>query len=192
MLDARWVRENIDAVRKALADRRGVWDMDAFLALDEERRELIAKVETRQARRNEASKEIGALMKAGERETAEARKDEVRCINEEIAQWDRHLAEAEASLNHLLLTIPNIPDASVPTGCDETENVEVHRWGTPRTFDFEPKAHWDLGPALGIIDFERAVKLAGSRFYLLGGMGARLERALISFMLDTHTSRGYK
>jgi seryl-tRNA synthetase len=192
MLDARWVRENIDAVKQAMANRNATWDFDRFLALDEERRELISKVETRQARRNEASKEIGALMKAGQGEEAEARKDEVRRINDEIAEWDRHRDEVDAALREMLLTIPNVPDASVPVGPDETANVEIRRWGTPRRFDFEAKAHWDLGPALGIIDFERAVKMAGSRFYLLGGMGARLERALISFMLDTHTSRGYK
>jgi seryl-tRNA synthetase len=192
MLDARWVRENLDAVKQAMANRNAAWDFDRFLALDEERRELIAKVETRQARRNEASKEIGALMKAGQRDEAEALKAEVRAINDEIAGWDAHRGEVDDALRDMLLTIPNIPDASVPVGCDEKENREVRRWGEPRRFDFEAKAHWDLGPRLGIIDFERAVKLAGSRFYLLGGMGARLERALISFMLDEHTSRGYK
>ena len=192
MLDARWVRDNIDVVKDALAKRRGSWDLDRFLALDEERRELISKVESRQARRNEASKAIGALMKDGKRDEAEASKEEVRAINAEIEEWDRHLKEVDAKLRGLMLTIPNMPDASVPSGCDESENVEVRNWGTPTEFDFEAKAHWDLGPALGIIDFERAVKLAGSRFYLLGGKGARLERALISFMLDQHTSRGYK
>jgi seryl-tRNA synthetase len=192
MLDARWVRENIDAVREAMANRGASWDFDRFLALDEERRELIGKVEVRQARRNEASKEIGALMKAGQRDEAEARKEEVRLINDEIAEWDRHRDEVDARLREMLLTIPNVPEASVPVGKDETENVEVRRWGTPPTFDFEPKAHWDLGPELGIIDFERAVKLAKSRFVLLGGLGARLERALINFMLDVHAETGYK
>jgi seryl-tRNA synthetase len=192
MLDARWVRDNIDVVKAALANRHASWDVDRFLALDEERRELIAKVETRQARRNELSKEIGALMKSGQAETAEARKEEVRLINDEIAEWDRHRDEVDASLREMLLTIPNIPDASAPVGCDEKENREVRRWGTPPTFDFEPKAHWDLGPALGIIDFERAVKLAKSRFVLLGGLGARLNRALINFMLDEHTAHGLK
>ncbi|HEY3317614.1 MAG TPA: serine--tRNA ligase [Coriobacteriia bacterium] len=192
MLDARWVRENIDVVREAMANRGASWDFDRFLALDEERRELIAKVETRQARRNELSKEIGALMKAGSRDEAEARKEEVRIVNDEIAEWDRHRDEVDARLREMLLTVPNVPDASVPVGKDETENVETYRWGTAPAFEFEPKAHWDLGPALGIIDFERAVKLAKSRFVLLGGLGARLERALINFMLDEHTSHGYK
>jgi seryl-tRNA synthetase len=192
VLDARWVRENIDVVREAMANRGASWDFDRFLALDEERRELIAKVETRQARRNELSKEIGALMKAGSRDEAEARKEEVRIVNDEIAEWDRHRDEVDARLREMLLTVPNVPDASVPVGKDETENVETYRWGTAPAFEFEPKAHWDLGPALGIIDFERAVKLAKSRFVLLGGLGARLERALINFMLDEHTSHGYK
>ncbi len=192
MLDARWVRDNLDAVKQAMADRNASWDFDRFLALDEERRELIAKVETRQARRNELSKAIGELMKTGRRDEAEASKDEVRIINDEIAEWDRHRDEVDARLREMLLTIPNVPDASVPVGPDESGNVETHRWGTPPKFDFEPKAHWDLGPALGIIDFERAVKLAKSRFVLLGGLGARLERALINFMLDEHTAHGYK
>jgi seryl-tRNA synthetase len=192
MLDARCVRENLDAVRQAMAERGADWDFDGFLAVDTERRELIGKVETRQARRNEASKEIGELVKAGEADGADQRKEEVRRINEEIAEWDRHLFEADEKLRLLLLTIPNIPDASVPRGCDENENVEVRRVGKPPKFAFVPKAHWDLGPELGIIDFERAVKLAKSRFVLLAGAGARLERALINFMLDTHIERGYK
>jgi seryl-tRNA synthetase len=192
MLDARYVRDNLDTVRQAMASRHAEWDFDGFVALDEERRELIGNVEQRQARRNEASKQVGALMKDGKRGEAETLKEEGRSLNDQIAEFDRALADVEDRLSYLMLTIPNPPDASVPVGADETENVEVRRWGTPPTFDFEPKAHWDLGPDLGIIDFERAVKLAKSRFVLLGGAGARLERALINFMLDTHTSRGFK
>jgi len=192
MLDARWVRENVDAVREAMANRHSTWDVDAFLQLDEERRRLIAEVETLQARRNESSKTIGALMQAGDLAKADAAKAEVRSINERIAALEELLETAETDSRQLLLTIPNIPDASVPLGADENENVEVRRWGTPRKFDFEPQAHWDLGPALGIIDFERAVKLAESRFVLLGGMGARLNRALVNFMLDTHAEAGFK
>jgi seryl-tRNA synthetase len=192
MLDARFVRENIEAVRGAMASRGADWDFDAFLALDAERRELIGKVEVRQQRRNEASKQVGELMKAGDREAGETLKAEVRGINEEIAGWDTRLTEVDAAVRELLLTIPNMPHESVPLGKDESENPEIRRWGTPREFDFEPKAHWDLGPELGIIDFERAVKLAKSRFVLLGGLGARLERSLINLMLDTQTARGYK
>ncbi|MDP2182072.1 MAG: serine--tRNA ligase [Actinomycetota bacterium] len=191
MLDAKFVRENLDAVREALAARGSSWDIEAFARLDEERRELIQVVEGLQARRNEASKQIGALMKDGKREEAEVAKESVREVNDEIAQHDAHLEHVEADVRQLLMTVPNIPDASVPVGPDETANVEVRRWGTPREFDFEPVPHWDLGPALGAIDFDRGVKLAKSRFIVLGGMGAKLNRALINFMLDTHSSRGY-
>ncbi len=192
MLDARFVRENPDAVRAAMANRNASWDVDAFLALDEERRRLIGEVEALQATRNEASKAIGALMKDGKRDEAEVAKAAVREVNDAISALEGSMADVDAKVRELLMTAPNIPDASVPVGASEDENVEVRRWGTPRTFDFEPKAHWDLGPALGIIDFERAVKLAKSRFVLLGGAGAKLERALINFMLDTHADAGYK
>ena len=191
MLDAKYVRENLDAVRTALEHRNATWDLDAFVSLDEERRALIVEVEGRQARRNEASKAIGGLMKDGRRDEAEALKAEVRDLNDEIAARDERLDQIDAQVRELLLTVPNLPDASVPSGADETENVEVRRWGTPREFDFEPVAHWDLGPHLGVIDFERGVKLAKSRFVVLGRDGARLNRALINFMLDTHASRGY-
>ncbi len=192
MLDARFVRDEPDAVRAAMSARGASWDTDAFLALDEKRRALIAEVETRQARRNEASKAIGELMKDGKAGEAEAAKDGVRLVNDEIAGFEAEMGEIDAEVRDLLMTAPNLPDASVPVGADETENVEVRRWGTPREFGFEPKAHWDLGPELGIIDFERAVKLAKSRFVLMAGAGARLERALINLMVDTQASRGYK
>lgn len=191
MLDARFVRENLDLVRASVENRRGMWDFERFMALDEERRRLIGEVESRQARRNEVSKEIGALMQAGERDAAEKRKEEVRVVNEEIAVDEELLGTVDADVRELLLTLPNIPHESAPVGADETENVEVRRWGTPPAFGFEPKAHWDLGPELGVIDFERGVKLAKSRFVVLGRDGARLSRALINFMLDTHGTRGY-
>ena len=192
MLDARFVRENIDAVRKAMSDRAAAWSVDAFVELDEERRRLIARTEERQARRNELSKQVGALMKEGRRDEAESLKAQVRTVNDEIETDSGVLDEVEQDVRDLLLTAPNLPDASVPLGADETENVEVRRWGEPPAFAFEPKSHWDLGPELGIIDFERGVKLAKSRFVLLGGLGARLERSVINFMLDTHTARGFK
>jgi len=191
MLDARFVRDNLDAVKQAMSNRRYEWDFDSFSRLDEERRELIQQVESLQARRNEASKQIGELMKSGKRDEAEARKAEVREVNEGISAIDAHLAQVDESVREMLLTIPNVPDESVPVGADESENVEVSRWGTPREFGFEPKAHWDLGPELGVIDFEAGVKLAKSRFVVLGKWGARLNRALINFMLDTHAARGY-
>jgi seryl-tRNA synthetase len=192
MLDARFVRENIDAVRVAMEHRGSPWSVDVFIELDEERRGLIAKTEVRQARRNELSKAIGELMQAGRADEAAAMKDEVRAVNEGIAADSAVLDQVEQDVLDLLMTAPNLPDASVPVGEDETGNVEVRRWGTPRVFDFEPQAHWDLGPALGIIDFERAVKIAKSRFVLMAGLGARLERSLINLFLDSHTARGYK
>ena len=192
MLDARLVRENSDAIRAAMANRNSRWDIDAFLALDEERRRLIGEVEGLQAQRNESSKAIGVLMQAGKRDEAEAAKEEVRRVNDRITALDAEREVVEADTRDLLLTGPNPPHESVPVGADETENVEIRRWGTPPEFDFAAQAHWDLGPALGILDFDRAVKLAGSRFVLLGGMGAKLNRALISFMLDTHAEAGYK
>ncbi len=192
MLDARFVRDNPDAVRSAMKARNSTWDTDEFLALDEKRRESIAETEALQAQRNESSKAIGALMRDGRADEAEGAKEHVRQINERIAALDGQLETVDAAVRELLMTAPNLPDASVPVGCDENDNVEVRRWGTPRSFDHEPKAHWDLGPDLGIIDFERGVKLAKSRFVLLGGMGARLERALINFMLDTHGAAGYR
>ncbi|MEN6430566.1 MAG: serine--tRNA ligase, partial [Coriobacteriales bacterium] len=146
MLDARFVRENVDAVRTALANRRATWDVDRFVALDEERRALIGQVESLQARRNELSKQIGGLMKSGDREGAERRKDDVRVINEEIASLEGRMDAVDTEVREMLLRIPNIPDDSVPVGADETANVEIRRWGTPPAFDFEPKPHWDLGP----------------------------------------------
>ena len=192
MLDARFVRDNVDVVRTAMSDRGAAWPVDSFLEMDEERRRLIARTEVRQARRNELSKAIGELMKAGKAAEAAAMKDEVRLVNDEIAADAALLEQVEADVSDLLMTVPNLPHPSVPKGTDETGNVEVRRWGTPRTFGFAPQAHWDLGPALGILDFERAVKLAKSRFVLMGGLGARLERSVINLFLDSHTARGYK
>ncbi|PKQ29651.1 MAG: serine--tRNA ligase [Actinobacteria bacterium HGW-Actinobacteria-10] len=191
MLDARFVRENADAVRKAMADRNAAWDIEGFFALDALRRELIGKVEKLQARRNEASKQIGQVMKEARPDVAESLKEEVRSINAEVAVLEEQSSAVDAQVRELLVTAPNLPDASVPVGGSEDDNVEVRRWGTPRQFDFEAKAHWDLGPEAGVIDFERGVKLAKSRFVVLGNDGARLNRALINFMLDTHGQRGY-
>ena len=195
MLDAKFVRENGDAVAAAMAHRNAPWDASRFAQLDETRRVAITREEALQAERNAASKQIGQMMAAGQREEAEVAKERVREVNEELETIGRERDEADSALRDLLLSVPNLPDASVPVGADVAENVEARRWGTPRDFGadgFDPKAHWDLGTDLDIIDFERGVKLAASRFYLLGGAGARLERALINFMVDTHTSRGYK
>lgn len=192
MLDIKFARENTDAVKDAMLSRGFEWDSDAFLAQEAKRRTLIAEVEQLKAQRNSASKEIGELMKAGKKDEAEAAKEEVRGWGEQIESLDAELASVEDALNLEMLSIPNPPSETTPRGASEDDNVEVRRWGTPTEFDFEPKAHWDLGPDLGIIDFERAVKIAKSRFILLGGLGATLERAIINFMADTHISRGYK
>jgi seryl-tRNA synthetase len=192
MLDARFVRENPQAVRDAMSARGSAWDVEAFLTLDEERRRLIGETEALQAERNEASKRIGTMMQAGDKSEAEAAKESVRRINERITGMEAQLGAVAMDTNDLLMSAPNLPDESCPIGADESGNVEVRRWGTPPEFGFEHKAHWDLGPELGIIDFERAVKLAESRFVLLGGMGARLNRALINFMLDTQGAAGYR
>ncbi|MDR0515147.1 MAG: serine--tRNA ligase [Coriobacteriaceae bacterium] len=192
MLDARFVRENLEAVGKAMKDRNAPWDAARFLELDEVRRETIADEESLQASRNALSKDIGQMMAAGEKAQAEEAKEKVRAINEMLVRVGQERSDAERFLDELLLNIPNMPADTTPVGADENDNPEIRRWGEPPVFDFEPKAHWDLGPELGIIDFERAVKLAKSRFILLGGLGARLERAIINFMLDTHLGRGYK
>ncbi len=192
MLDIKFVRDNLAAVEEAMRNRNTSFDTQAFLDLDSRRREAIQQEESLQAERNSTSKQIGQLMKEGKQAEAEAAKERVRVINDELDRAAEAREAADTGLRDLLMHIPNMPDASTPVGKDEDDNPEVRRWGTPRTFDFTDKAHWDLGPDLGIIDFERGVKLAESRFYVLGGAGARLERALISFMLDQHTSRGYK
>lgn len=195
MLDLRFVRDNQEAVAEAMKNRHASWDAARFSELDETRRVAIAQEEALQADRNAASKSIGAMMAAGQTDEAEAAKGRVRSINDEIAAIGAQREQVDAQLRDLLLRTPNIPADSTPVGDDEDDNPEVRRWGAPRDFStegFAAKPHWDLGPDLGIIDFERGVKLAESRFYLLGGLGARLERSLINFMADTHASRGYK
>lgn len=192
MLDIRFVRENQEAVAEAMGNRHASWDASRFSELDGSRRAAIAEEESLQAERNAVSKSIGKMMAEGRADEAEAAKERVRAINDGIAAVAKRRETADKALHDLLLATPNMPDASTPIGDDENDNPEVRRWGTPPEFEFEMKPHWDLGPDLGIIDFERAVKLASSRFVLLGGLGARLERALINFMADTHTSRGYK
>ena len=193
MLDIKFVRENPDLVDKSCESRQNAhWDREKFFELDEERRSVIAEVESLQAERNAVSKQIGLLMCEGKKEEAEAAKEQVAANKDRIAELDQRRGEVEEELTALVAAIPNIPDASVPYGKDDSDNPEVRKWGEPTQFDFEPKAHWDLGPELGMIDFDRGVKLAGTRFYLLGGMGARMERALINFMIDTHNQAGFK
>ena len=196
MLDIKFVRENPDVVDKACESRQNAhWDREKFFELDEERRSVISEVEKLQAERNSVSKQIGQLMREGKKDEAEAAKARVAANKDRIASLDDRRNEVEAALFDLVSRIPNIPHESVPYGKDDSDNPEVRRWGTPRDFSadgFEPKAHWDLGPATGMIDFDRGVKVAGTRFYVLGGMGARMERALISFMVDMHVKAGFK
>ena len=194
MLDIRFVREHLDEVATAMKNRNHSWDSEYFQELDESRRSVIGREEELLNQRNVLSKSIGKLMGEGKKEEAEAAKAQVTELKDRIAQLSAKRAEVEDKLNDLLMGTPNMPADSTPVGKDENDNPEVRRWGTPRDFEaegIEMKPHWDLGADLGIID-ERAVKLAGSRFVLLGGLGARLERALINFMADTHASRGYK
>ena len=193
MLDLNFVRENLEKVRSKLEARGfSTSALDDFVRLDAERRRVIAESDGINARRNAASREIGALMKEGRSEEADTRRQEVGQLKDKIAELDRARDEAEARMNELLTTLPNIPHESVPVGADETANVEVRRWGTAPLYDFEPKDHVDLGTALGILDLERASKMAVARFAILRAAGARLERALINFMLDLHTrEHGY-
>jgi seryl-tRNA synthetase len=194
MLDLNYVRENIETVRAALEKRGMAGDsLDDFARADDERRRVIAESDQLNAERNAASREIGALMKGGKRDEADARRKAVNELKERIAELDRKRDEAESHMRELLSTLPNIPHESVPVGKDESANVEIRRWGTKPEFDFTPKDHVDLGAALDILDLERATKIAGARFAILNGAGARLERALIDFMLDLHTrEHGYR
>jgi seryl-tRNA synthetase len=194
MLDLNYVRENLEGVRDALKKRgMPMATLDDFVQADAERRRLISESDQLNAERNAASREIGGLMKADKREEADARRAQVNELKERIAELDRLRDESESRMRELLSTLPNIPHQSVPVGKDETANQEIRRWGKPPEFDFEPKDHVDLGTSLGILDLERAAKIAGARFAILNGAGARLERALIDFMLDLHTrEHGYQ
>lgn len=193
MLDLNFVRENLDAVRAAFDARRFPKDaLDRFAEKDAERRRVIAESDALNAERNRLSREIGALMKEGKRDEAEHRRAGVGELKDRIAALDEARDRAEAEMREMLSTVPNIPHPSVPVGADEDSNREERRWGAPPAFDFAPKDHVDLGGALGILDTERATKIAAARFAILNGAGARLSRALINFMLDTHTrEHGY-
>ncbi|MGI9066963.1 MAG: serine--tRNA ligase [Pyrinomonadaceae bacterium] len=193
MLDLNYVRENLEKVRAALQTRGTAPEsLDDFVEADAERRRIIAESDTLNATRNTASREIGALMKAGKRDEAEARRKDVNELKERIAELDQQRDQAETRMHDLISTLPNIPHESVPVGVDESDNVEIRRWGTKPEFDFEPRDHVDLGSALGILDLERASKIAAARFAILNGAGAHLSRALVNFMLDLHARRhGY-
>ena len=189
MLDLNLIREQPDLIRTALKNRQSdVSPVDEILWLDEKRRSLLTEVEKLKAERNLVSKEIGKMKDATEREKKIVA---MREVGERISTLDKEVAEVEAGLTSLTAALPNIPDERTPIGASEDDNVVLRTVGQLAEFDFEPKAHWDLGPALGIIDFERGAKITGSRFYVLSGAGARLQRALIAFMLDLHIRQGY-
>ncbi len=190
MLDINLIRENPELVRKALRDRQdNPAPVDSILELDAKRRAMIAEVESLKAERNAVSKEIGKMKDPAERQ---AKIEAMRVVGDQVTALDKELAEVETQLSYLVSTLPNIPDPRTPYGKDDSENVVIKTVGEPKAFDFAPKPHWELGPALGIIDFERGTKLTGSRFYVLSGAGARLQRALIAWMLDLHIRQGYR
>jgi len=191
VLDLKFVRENLDALRERLATRGMEVDLAPFRALEEQRRALLLEIEELRARRNAVSKEIAAKKKRGE--PAAEQVAAMREVGDRIQGLEGSQRANDEALAGLMHNVPNLPHASVPVGASEEENLEVRRWGEPPAFDFEPKAHWDLGEALGILDFERAAKISGARFCVSWGAGARLERALVSFMIDLHTgSHGYR
>jgi seryl-tRNA synthetase len=189
MLDLKFIRENPEAVKKGAADKNEKCDIDAILALDARRREIIRKVEALKAERNKVSAEIAKKKKSGE--PAEEAIAAMRRVGEEVAGLDGELRQVEAELNTALSWVPNIPHPSVPVGSDESANEVIKEWGEIPQPDFEVLPHWEIGEKLGILDFKAAAKISGSGFYVLKGLGARLQRALISYMLDLHTSDGF-
>lgn len=191
MLDVRLLRENLDEVKARMATRGAQIDWDAFVALDRERRDALAAIERLKEKKNRLSGEIGKVKKSGGDARAMMRESEE--VSEGIRQAEGPLAETEARFERFMLTLPNLPNASIKVGKDADDNREVRRWGEPPKFDFLPKNHWDIGEELGILDFSRAAKIAGARFAVYCGAGAKLERALINFMLELHTGEnGYK
>lgn len=190
MLDIKRIRLNAEEVKKGLAKRNGEYDIDKVLELDEKRRQNLVQVEEMKARQNQVSKEIPKLKKEGKDVTEVL--NEMKELTKKIKDLDADVKEIENELNSILLTIPNVPNPNVKVGDSDEDNVEIRKWGEPRKFDFELKAHWDIGTNLDILDFERASKVTGARFTLFKGLGATLERAIINFMLNLHTrDNGY-
>jgi seryl-tRNA synthetase len=189
MLDAKFVRENIEIIKESLRNRNYALSLDEFLKFEEQRRSLLKEAEELRNRRNVVSEEIGRLRI--EKQDASNLIDEMKLVSDKIKAFDAQLKMLEENTNEFLLNMPNVPHHSVPVGKDETGNVEIRRWGEPRQFDFEPLNHWDIGAILDILDFDRASKIAGARFSLTKGAGAKLERALMNFMLDLNTAKGY-
>jgi seryl-tRNA synthetase len=190
MLDVRFVRENIDTFKKSLENREYILPLDDFLTIEEKRRSLQRESEELRNKRNVVTDEIAVLKNNGQ--DASQRIEEMKSVSQKIKELDEKIKVLEKKINDFLMNVPNIPHESVPVGKDETDNVEVRRWGEPKQFDFEPLNHWDIGEILEIIDFERASKIAGARFSLMKGLGAKLERSLMNFMLDLNISKGYQ
>jgi seryl-tRNA synthetase len=184
MLDLTYIRENPAEIKARLVDLNSEAPIDEIIQLDEQRREILKEVETLRQERNAGSKAIGNLMRDGKKNEAEAQKQRMTEIGDRIKSLDETLREVEARRDALLLHVPNMPGPGVPVGPNEEHNVEVRRWGEPKAFDFEPKPHWDLAEALDIIDFERGIKVGGSRFYFFKKAGATLHRALTNWFLD--------
>lgn len=190
MLDIKILRTEPEKIVEALKMRNNPLDITPAIELDKQRRELLAEVEKKKASQNEITKKIPVMKKAGEDTTAIF--DEMRALSDEIKEDDNKIAKIDEELRDFMLKIPNIPNSEVPVGADDSENVELRKFGEPTKFDFEPKAHWDIGTNLDILDFDRGAKISGSRFTVYKGLGARLERAVINYFLNTHTSEsGY-
>ena len=190
MLDIKILRTEPDKIREALKNRCNDLDITPAIELDIERRTLLTDAEQKKAKQNEITKKIPAMKKAGE--NTDEIFAEMRKLSDEIKEDDAKISEIDEKLRDFMLKIPNIPNESVPVGADDSENVELRKYSEPKTFDFEPKAHWDIGTDLDILDFDRGAKIAGSRFTVYKGLGARLERAVIQFFLNTHTEEsGY-
>ena len=190
MLDIKILRQEPEKIREALKNRCSDLDISPAIELDKQRREILSDVEQKKAKQNEISKKVPAMKKAGEN-TDELFK-EMKELSNEIKADDEKVRDIDEQLRNFMLKIPNIPNSSCPVGKDDTENVEIRKWGTPREFDFDFKAHWDIGTDLDILDFERGTKIAGTRFTVYKGLGARLERSVIQYFLNTHTEEsGY-
>lgn len=189
MLDLKFVRNNPDVIKAALEKRQSALNLDEFLLQEEERRKVLFEVENLKAQRNSVSEEVGRRKK--NKEDAESLILEMRAVGQSIKNLEEILTAIDQKIEAVLYEIPNIPHESVPVGQDDSANLEVLAWGTPRVFDFEPQAHYDLGEKLGILDFARAGKVTGARFTFYKGLGAKLERSVITFMLDKHTAKSY-
>ncbi|MBQ3971932.1 MAG: serine--tRNA ligase, partial [Selenomonadaceae bacterium] len=190
MLDMKFVRDHLDEVRQMLVNRNNSLNLDDFSSLEKKRRDILAEVEQLKGKRNTVSKQVSVMKKNGE--NTDAIVAEMRSVGDRISALDGELKAVEERLRDILLHIPNMPKEDVPIGKDDTENPEVRKWGTPREFSFEPKEHWDIGADLDILDADRAAKVTGARFTFYKGLGARLERACINFMMDLHANKhGY-